>query len=239
MPELRRDRFTKEWVFVASENITRPQKLVVPRQHKSAPSFDPNCPFCPGHENRTAPEILRVASPKGGWSLRVLPRKFSGMSSEPPEDSSSTAIEGFGIHEIIVETPDHSLSTTMLPEPQLLSLLRTAKKRYDEICIDTRIVYATICKKQTVEETKFRHSQSHLAASQVISSSVTRLQQARRKPGDCIFCSVLQQELDIQSRIVATTPHFIAGGKRRRELLSLVFESCSGTAASSRIGTEM
>ena len=150
MPELRRDRFTKEWVFVASENITRPQKLVVPRQHKSAPSFDPNCPFCPGHENRTAPEILRVASPKGGWSLRVLPRKFSGMSSEPPEDSSSTAIEGFGIHEIIVETPDHSLSTTMLPEPQLLSLLRTAKKRYDEICIDTRIVYATICKKQTV-----------------------------------------------------------------------------------------
>jgi hypothetical protein len=41
MPELRQDRFTKEWVFVASENITRPQELVVPRQHKSAPSFDP------------------------------------------------------------------------------------------------------------------------------------------------------------------------------------------------------
>jgi galactose-1-phosphate uridylyltransferase len=101
------------------------------------------------------------------------------LSSEPAEDSSSTAIEGFGIHEIIVETPDHSLSAAMLPEPQLLSLLRTAKARYDEICIDTRIAYATICKKQTVEETKFQHSQSHLVASQVIPSSVvTRLQQA-------------------------------------------------------------
>jgi UDPglucose--hexose-1-phosphate uridylyltransferase len=64
MPELRQDRFTKEWVFVASESIKHPQELVVPRARKSVPSFDPNCPFCPGHESRTAPEILRVPSPK-------------------------------------------------------------------------------------------------------------------------------------------------------------------------------
>ena len=42
MPELRQDRFTKEWVFVASENIQHPQELVVPRARKSVPSFDPN-----------------------------------------------------------------------------------------------------------------------------------------------------------------------------------------------------
>jgi hypothetical protein len=27
MPELRQDRFTKEWVFVASEDVKRPQEL--------------------------------------------------------------------------------------------------------------------------------------------------------------------------------------------------------------------
>jgi UDPglucose--hexose-1-phosphate uridylyltransferase len=215
MPELRQDRFTKEWVFVASENIKHPQELVVPRARKSAPSFDPNCPFCPGHESRTSPEILRVPSPKGGWTLRVIPRKFAGLSSDLPESNFAPAIEGFGIHEIIVETPDHSLSTALLPEPQLLSLLRNAKARYDEICLDPRIAYATIYKKHTVEGSGGpEHSHSHLIASQVIPPPVAaRLQQARRhygQTGDCIFCAALQEELDAQSRIVAATQHFIA-----------------------------
>src|SRR2546422_11307493 len=66
MPELRQDRFTKEWVFVASEDIKHPHELIVQRARKPMPSFDPNCPFCPGRENHTAPEILRVPSLKGG-----------------------------------------------------------------------------------------------------------------------------------------------------------------------------
>ena len=82
MPELRQDRFTKEWVFVASEDIKHPHELIVQRAQKPAPSFAPNCPLCPGHESRTAPDILRVPSPKGGWTLRVIPRKFTGMTSE-------------------------------------------------------------------------------------------------------------------------------------------------------------
>src|SRR6266702_2024288 len=100
MPELRQDRFTKEWVFVASEDIKHPHELIVRRTQKPAPSFDPNCPFCPGRENHTAPEILRVPSPKGGWTLRVIPRKFTGMTSELPEANSPNAIEEFGIHDL-------------------------------------------------------------------------------------------------------------------------------------------
>jgi len=214
MPELRQDRFTKEWVFVASEDIKHPHELIVRRTQKPAPSFDPNCPFCPGRENHTAPEILRVPSPKGGWTLRVIPRKFTGMTSELPEANSPNAIEGFGIHELIVETPDHSLTTALLPETQLLSLFRSAKSRYDEICLDPRIAYATIYKKHAVEGSGPGHSQSHLIASQVIPPAVaSRLQQARHhygKTGNCVFCAALQEELDTHSRIVATSAHFIA-----------------------------
>ena len=39
MPELRKDRFTKEWVFVASEDIKHPQELIVRRARKPMPSF--------------------------------------------------------------------------------------------------------------------------------------------------------------------------------------------------------
>src|SRR5438094_5467965 len=106
-----------------------PHELIVRRTQKPAPSFDPNCPFCPGHENRTALEILRVPSLKGSWTLRVIPRKFNGMASEQLEGNSPGAVEGFGIHELIIETPDHSLTTALLPETQLLSLFRCAKSR--------------------------------------------------------------------------------------------------------------
>src|SRR5437773_12503216 len=73
MPELRQDRFTKEWVFVASEDIKHPHELIVRRTHKPAPSFDPNCPFCPGHENRTALEILRVPSLRAAGHSELFP----------------------------------------------------------------------------------------------------------------------------------------------------------------------
>jgi len=183
MPELRQDRFTKEWVFVASEDIKHPQELIARRAQRATPSFDPNCPFCPGHENRTAPEILRVPSPKGGWTLRVIPHKFTGVASEL-EGNSSGAVEGFGIHELIIETPDHSLTTALLPDNQLLSLFRSAKARYDEICLDPRIAYATIYKKHAAAGTGLEHSQSHLIASQVIPPAVaSRLQQARHHYG--------------------------------------------------------
>src|SRR5438552_14940580 len=136
------------------------------------------------------------------------------MASEQLEGNSPGAVEGFGIHELIIETPDHSLTTALLPETQLLSLFRSAKSRYDEICLDPRIAYATIYKKHAVEGGGPGHSQSHLIASQVIPPAVaSRLRQARHhygKMGNCVFCAALQEELVAHGRIVATSAHFIA-----------------------------
>jgi UDPglucose--hexose-1-phosphate uridylyltransferase len=47
------------------------------------------CPFCPGHESDTPPEVSRVGDP---WRVRVFPNKY------PP-------VEGA---EVIVEAPDHA-----------------------------------------------------------------------------------------------------------------------------------
>jgi UDPglucose--hexose-1-phosphate uridylyltransferase len=63
MPQLRQDRFTKEWVFVATEYVQHPQHLVVKRVEKRLSAFDLHCPFCPGNEDQTAPEVVRVPPP--------------------------------------------------------------------------------------------------------------------------------------------------------------------------------
>src|SRR5690242_15129756 len=37
MPELRQNRYTKEWVVLATERAKRPEELVVKREHKTLP----------------------------------------------------------------------------------------------------------------------------------------------------------------------------------------------------------
>jgi UDPglucose--hexose-1-phosphate uridylyltransferase len=220
MPQLREDRFTKEWVFVATECAPEPQELVAHRAPKQLPPFDPDCPICPGNEDRTPPEVLRVpSSAKGRWVVRVVPNRFNVLSiGSGPTGTSSAALGtegGFGIHEVVVETPDHSLSTALLPEPQLGRVWHASKIRYDELSLDPRIGHVTIAKNHGVGAgAALEHSHSQLIATQVIPAELSnRLEEARRrysKSRDCVFCRVLQEELDAATRIVITTEHFVA-----------------------------
>ena len=220
MPQLRQDRFTKEWVFVATEYVKDPQDLVVRSAEKRLAVFEPHCPFCPGNEDQTPPEVLRIPSPsKCGWTVRVVPNKFNGLGTDTGSvrmaRRSLRTAEGFGIHEVIVETPDHSLTTALLPDAQVASVLRASKVRYDELSLDSRIAYATLFKNHGIEAgATLEHSHCQLIATPEVSAQVSsQLQEARRHYDEfrkCIFCTVVQEELHTQSRIVMTTDHFVA-----------------------------
>ncbi len=127
MPQLRQDRFTKEWVFVATEYVKHPQDLIVKRTEKRLAAFDPYCPFFPGNETQTPAEVLRVSSPsKCGRRVRVVPNKFTGLVADAGPGQTikrfRRMVEGSGIYEVIVETPDHSLTTALLPEAHVASV---------------------------------------------------------------------------------------------------------------------
>ena len=59
MPELRQNFFTKEWVIIATERAKRPEELATHRPPQTVPSFVESCPFCPGNESKTPPEVMR------------------------------------------------------------------------------------------------------------------------------------------------------------------------------------
>jgi UDPglucose--hexose-1-phosphate uridylyltransferase len=219
MPQLRQDRFTKEWVFVATEPVQEPQDLVANWPQRHLPAFDPNCPICPGNEHRTAPELLRVPSTgKCGWTVRVVPNRFDVVRTcggPAPTNYAPRDADGFAIHEVVIETPDHSLSTALLPEAQLARVWRASKIRYHELSLDSRIGHATILKNYGLRAgASLEHPHSQVIATQMIPAQVsTWLQEGRRHYGkcqECIFCRVLQEELDAQTRIVITTEHFVA-----------------------------
>ena len=79
MPELRKDPVTGRWVIISTDRSRRPgdfsRERMVPKG-----GF---CPFCPGNENTTPPEILayrpgeNVRRDTAGWNLRVGTQQIS------------------------------------------------------------------------------------------------------------------------------------------------------------------
>jgi len=220
MPELRQNRFNKEWVIIATERAKRPKDMVVLRAPRSLPSFDPKCPFCPGNEKSTPPEVLRVTAPNDSrWLVRVVPNKFAALQPElTPRrvvERSHRTVNGFGVHEVIVETSDHSQITALMPDSQVASVFRALKARCTDLSLDARIANITIFKNHGVDAgTSLEHSHSQLIATPVISSQVrSRLQEALRHYddfGECMFCSAVQEELEDKSRLVLVTDRFVA-----------------------------
>ena len=220
MSELRQNFATKEWVVIATERARRPEELANKRERKKVASYVASCPFCPGNEKLTPPEVLRVpASPDVPWHARVIPNKFAALSREvqPTRTVHRTlrSINGFGVHDVIIETPDHSQVLALMPDSYVAEILRIYKTRYDELSLDPRIALITIFKNHGIDAgTSLEHPHSQMIATPVTSLQVRdRFQQALRyfdDFGDCMFCEMLKEELQEETRIVMVSEHFVA-----------------------------
>src|SRR4030043_2353944 len=120
MSELRKDPVTGRWVIISTERGRRPSDFGV-QNHKPKGGF---CPFCPGNEDKTPPEILafrQEGSPRNGpgWSLRVVSNKFPVLRVEGEINREGVGLydkmSGIGAHEVIIETPNHEETLSRLP----------------------------------------------------------------------------------------------------------------------------
>ena len=219
MPELRQNRYSKEWVVLATERAKRPEELVVKREKKELPHFSPTCPFCPGNEKMAPPAVLTVPGENGAWKLRVVPNKFAALAREGEPtwkiERNLRSMNGVGIHDVIIESPDHALTTAQLPEAQVAEIIKAYKRRFDEASADPRLAHATIFKNHGVSAgTSLEHPHSQMICTPVISHHVrNRMYEALRhydEFGECIFCATMKQEVEEGTRVVTTSRHFVA-----------------------------
>jgi UDPglucose--hexose-1-phosphate uridylyltransferase len=220
MPELRQNFFTKEWVIIATERAKRPEDLALHRPAQTVLPYLESCPFCPGNEVHTPTELsrypLNAAEP---WQVRVIPNKFAALSRDlhPTriQGDVSRRIEGFGFHEVIIESREHSECMALQSDAEVASILRVYKERYHLLGMDRRINHVTIFKNHGADAgASQQHPHSQLIATPVIPSQVRcRLQEALRyydDDGKCMFCHVVERELEEQTRIVSDNEHFVA-----------------------------
>jgi UDPglucose--hexose-1-phosphate uridylyltransferase len=219
MPELRQNRFTKEWVIMATERAKRPEELRAQREARpSLPHYSDTCPFCPGNERLAPPAVMAIPA-HDNWRVRVVPNKFPALAREGQLtrkiERSRRSMNGIGIHDVIVETPDHALTTALLPVEQVAEILRCYRQRFTEVSADPRIAHVTIFKNHGVAAgTSLEHPHAQLIGTPVISSQVRyRVYEALRhydEFGECIFCEALKEDLEEPARVVLASELFVA-----------------------------
>jgi UDPglucose--hexose-1-phosphate uridylyltransferase len=119
VPEIRHDALTDRLVIVAGERAARPETFR--RTVEPIPAHPERCPFCPGHEHETPPEVARLgpgAADTPGWTLRVVPNLY-------PIVGGSVA----GAHEVIVLSPAHDRSLAALPIDAAIDVVRVLRDR--------------------------------------------------------------------------------------------------------------
>jgi UDPglucose--hexose-1-phosphate uridylyltransferase len=111
--ELRQDPFTRDWVVIAPGRALRPHQVPKPSFAPARPSTtDPDCPFCPGNEDRTPGEVWR--SGDDDRAVRVVPNRFPLLAARPGSirrrlNGPFVTADGFGAHEVVIESPRHDL----------------------------------------------------------------------------------------------------------------------------------
>ncbi len=218
MSELRFDPIRNRWVIVAPERRLRPHELIRPR-FLATP--DPSrCPFEPGRESLTPPEILRIPRPDGqGWQVRVVPNKFPALRVEGtierrgygPYDS----ISGVGAHEVIVEHPDHDRELADMETWEVEAIFQAWRTRLLDLRNDTRLRYILLFKNHGLEAgASIAHPHSQLIATPIIPEFVTQeLAACRRhfrRKERCLFCDVIRMELEHGERIALESPRYVA-----------------------------
>lgn len=218
MPELRQNPITKQWVIIATERARRPHEFVQKKEASPLPSYSEKCPFCPGNEHMAPPESLRIGR-DGKWQVRVVPNKFAALAREGEVLRKTVGLQrtvsGVGVHEVVVETPDHSATTALLSEEEVELILQSYKERYFALTNDPRIENVTIFKNHgATAGTSLEHPHSQIIATPIIPPDVrNRMEAALRfydDCGECIFCKVMTEELTDGTRIVHQTEHFVS-----------------------------
>ena len=220
MPELRKDPITGRWVIIATDRIRRPSDFT--RQPVPPPVAGRMCPFCPGNEQKTPPEIYAIREGSGrdqpGWSVRVVPNKFPVLGIEGDLNSQAEGMfdrmNGIGAHEVIIETPDHMTSLAEMPQQQVERVLWTFRERVRDLKRDFRLRYILLFKNHgEAAGASLEHPHSQLIALPVIPKRVKEELDGAKQYFEyrdrCIFCDLVRQESMAAKRVVAEIDRFI------------------------------
>jgi UDPglucose--hexose-1-phosphate uridylyltransferase len=215
-PELRIDPLSGLRVIVAGERGSRPGAFLdFPEREPIDPSTDP---FAAGNEDRTPPELYRLASSGGAWKVRVVPNLYPALSpgeGAPGEDPLAggrgepnlfAAQPAHGDHEVIVNAPDPVHSLAEIAPAQVQAAMSVWRER---MRTHAGAAYVHVIVNEGKEAgASLPHTHAQLYALPFVPAGVARERErftayADRTQGRNLLEDVLQEEVRRRERIVA------------------------------------
>ncbi|MCS7298482.1 MAG: galactose-1-phosphate uridylyltransferase [Spirochaetia bacterium] len=220
MSELRQNIVYKEWVIIAKERAKRPHDFIDDSPKLvSDKEYDENCPFCPGNEERFPHiEVDRVGE-GSKWFLRSVYNKYPALNIntqfEWSERDIYRTISGYGIHEVIIESPIHNTNPALMTDEEVERIILFYKKRDIEVSRKDNVEYVVIFRNHGYKAgASLVHPHSQLLALPIIPRDVKqRVEEAFKYYSDhgrCVFCKMIEEELKIKERIVMETEYFVS-----------------------------
>jgi UDPglucose--hexose-1-phosphate uridylyltransferase len=221
MPELRSDPVTGRWVILSTDRQKRPNDFQI--EHATSIGRD-QCPFCPGRESLTPPEVLSYrqdgSQPNApGWEVRVVPNKFPALQVEgaldPQGEGMFDRMNGIGAHEVIIETPDHDRPFAVMSEPEIERVLWAYRERVNDLKRDFRLKHILIFKNHgAAAGATLSHPHSQLIALPTVPPFVREEVDGAKKHFDlkqrCVFCDIIRDELRDGGRVVLENADLVA-----------------------------
>jgi UDPglucose--hexose-1-phosphate uridylyltransferase len=214
MSEIRTDPLFGTLAVVARERAARPKRV------RTVDEYAPEgaCPLCPGNEGLCPPEVDRLDE-GGKWASRAFPNRYPALALEaeapkktlnPEKIPAFSVAPGFGVHEVIVESPSHSAPFWMLDGEHSVAGLALLQKRLKDLQKDERIAYSQIFKNhRAAAGGSQEHPHFQLVGMPFIPAPVRRLMGSSQ----CRVCELLKHETSEAhqgERLLDETSRFVA-----------------------------
>lgn len=198
MNELRRDYFTDNWVIIATDRVKRPNDYKNPKPRSGTENnytfcgrhaeyvhdTSSPCAFCPGFEHMTPPSKasyflcngtisydadMEGRPPRTGWIERVIPNMYPAVIPEGARARDGCEMPASGVHEVIVESPEHNRHPQSMSDDEIRLLFRVYRDRFSTAAGLPYIRYISIFRNYGKEAgASLSHAHSQLIAIPVV-----------------------------------------------------------------------
>ncbi|MCL4233138.1 MAG: DUF4921 family protein [Deltaproteobacteria bacterium] len=209
--QIRVDPFGGHRVIIAPDRANRPYAYA-----KSEPPVEHgDCPFCPGRESETPPEIVAVrdnAPDSRGWLARVVPNKFPALNHATDVFESEAPWEhiepGLGAHEVLIEHPDHRWTWADATAEEALRVLKILRDRAATHALDKRWAYTQIFRNEGREAgASLAHPHTQILSLPFVPLPLVREAESfgahQANVGHCLMCDVIERERESGDRWIA------------------------------------
>lgn len=198
-----------ESVLVATARSMRPKKEEQPAPRDTRKHVD-TCPFCPGNEDKTPPEIMHLPD-QDRWAVRIVENLYPVLGDDQQQPNVNLGlqqiIDGYGRHEVIIDHHQHGIAVHEMESTHLVLLFTAYRDRMQQLYrSNNRLRYVLVFKNfGPAAGASIPHTHSQLIAMPVIpdnvQAEVSHSKTYFQKHGRCIFCTLIDQALTFEATI--------------------------------------